>query len=281
MGPRDRGFKSRNPDQKCFTTDFLTKKRKKNEGEVPQYYVENSHEAIIDPEEWDAVQEELARRKAIGNAYTGNSVLSAKIKCGDCGGWYGVKVWHSTDQYKTYVWRCNHKYQDGRPPCATPHLKEEDIKARALAAYNSMVSDKEAYLELCRTDREVLTDTAAIDAELEELLREMEVVAGLTKSCIAQNATDVQDQDEYTARYNAYVARYEKAKTCYDTLTAQKEERAKKAAAIDRFTATLAERDDPVRVFDDRLWLTVLDYAVVHRDGNITFHFFGGTDISN
>lgn len=49
--------------QECFTVDFLTKKRKVNEGEVPQYYVEHSHEPIITPEEFDKVQTELARRK--------------------------------------------------------------------------------------------------------------------------------------------------------------------------------------------------------------------------
>ena len=42
--------------QKCFTVDFLTKKRKVNEGEVPQYYVKHSHEPIITPEEFDKVQ---------------------------------------------------------------------------------------------------------------------------------------------------------------------------------------------------------------------------------
>ena len=49
--------------QKCFTVDFLTKKRKINEGEVPQYYVEHSHEPIISPEEFDKVQAEFERRK--------------------------------------------------------------------------------------------------------------------------------------------------------------------------------------------------------------------------
>ncbi|EKC74292.1 site-specific recombinase, partial [human gut metagenome] len=57
--------------QKAFTVDFLTKKQKKNEGEVPQYYVENSHPAIIDPAEWKLVQRELERRKAIGRSYSG------------------------------------------------------------------------------------------------------------------------------------------------------------------------------------------------------------------
>lgn len=49
-----------------------------NEGEVPQYYIENSHKAIIDPMEWEAVQDEFKRRKSIGRAYSGKSVFSAK-----------------------------------------------------------------------------------------------------------------------------------------------------------------------------------------------------------
>ncbi len=52
--------------QKKFTVDFLTKKTKVNEGEVPQYYVEESHPAIIPPEEFELVQAEMARRKELG-----------------------------------------------------------------------------------------------------------------------------------------------------------------------------------------------------------------------
>ena len=62
--------------QKTFTVDFLQKKMKANEGEIPQYYVENSHPPIIEPEEWNYVQMEMARRKALGRAYSGKSVLS-------------------------------------------------------------------------------------------------------------------------------------------------------------------------------------------------------------
>lgn len=48
--------------QKCFTVDYLTKKQKKNEGEIPQYYVEGNHETIIQPEKFDMVQREMAKR---------------------------------------------------------------------------------------------------------------------------------------------------------------------------------------------------------------------------
>ena len=70
--------------QKKFTVDFLTKKQKVNEGEVPQYYVENSHEPIIDPVEFDMVQDEIRRRRE-GGPYNCVSVLSSRVVCGDCG----------------------------------------------------------------------------------------------------------------------------------------------------------------------------------------------------
>lgn len=71
--------------QKKFTVDFLTKKQKVNEGEVPQYYVEDNHPAIIDPLEFDMVQAEIARRQKLGRSYSGVSIFSSKVICGECG----------------------------------------------------------------------------------------------------------------------------------------------------------------------------------------------------
>ena len=57
--------------QKTYTVDFLTKKQKVNEGEIPQYYVENSHPAIISAEVFDMVQQEMKNRKADPNRHSG------------------------------------------------------------------------------------------------------------------------------------------------------------------------------------------------------------------
>ena len=84
--------------QKCYTVDFLSKKRKANEGEVPQYYVEGSHDAIIEPAEWQLVQMEIQRRKNLGRSHNCCSPFSAKLKCGDCGEYFGSKVWHSNSK---------------------------------------------------------------------------------------------------------------------------------------------------------------------------------------
>ncbi len=104
--------------QKCFTVDFLTKKQKVNEGEVSQYYVENSHPAIVEPVVFDEVQSELERRKKVGYSSKGGC-FSSGIVCGECGAFYGPKVWHSTGKYRRTIWRCNHKYDTG-VSCSTP-----------------------------------------------------------------------------------------------------------------------------------------------------------------
>jgi len=93
--------------QKTFCTDFLTKKMKANEGEVPQYYVENSHPAIVSAEMFDMVQEELARRKLMGRQHNGTSCFAGTIFCESCGGMYGSKVWHSNSKYRRVIWQCN------------------------------------------------------------------------------------------------------------------------------------------------------------------------------
>lgn len=265
--------------QKCFTTDFLTKKRKINEGEVPQYYIEHSHEAIIDPDEWEAVQEEIKRRKAIGRAYSSKSILSAKLKCGDCGGWYAVKTWHSTDKYRSVVWRCNQKYSDGKCRCQTPAVREADIQKRFVNAFNSLIESKEPYLAACETAKKVFMDTTALDAEINELNREMEIVAELTRKCIAENSSNAQDQEDYSSRYNGYVERYDNAKSKYDTLVAERQDRIKKAKAIDRFMQTVESRDGLLTEFDPQLWIATVEYMTVTKNGDMRFRFYDGTEV--
>ena len=136
--------------QKTFCEDFLTKKMKINQGEVPQYYVENNHEAIIDPQTFDMVQAELARRKEGNNHHSGIHLLSHKIKCGDCGGWYGSKVWHSNDKFRRIVWQCNNKYKNKDKHCTTPYLDENQIKERFTIAVNKLLAGSSSAMQRCR-----------------------------------------------------------------------------------------------------------------------------------
>lgn len=271
-------FESCPPDQKKFTVDFLTKKQKVNEGEVPQYYIEQSHEPIIDPVEWDAVQDEMKRRKSIGRAYSGMSALSAKIVCGDCGEWYGLKTWHSSDKYRTVVWQCNRKYDKEKPQCTTPHLTDEEIKTRFLKVYNGLIENRKTVLETCRFVKERVTDTSAIDSEMETLLEEITLVTELTRKCVNENTEAAQNQEDYAARYNGYVDRYEKAKTRYTELAELREAKEMKGRAVDRFADGIAGQQEPLIEFDDFLWLTAVERVTVRNDGVLVFRFYSGCE---
>ena len=265
--------------QKKFTVDFLQKKMKPNEGEVPQYYVEGSHPAIIEPDEWDHVQSELARRKRLGRSYSGKSVLSAKLVCADCGGFYGSKVWHSTDAYRRVVWHCNSKFKGGQR-CGTPTLGTEAIQAMFIWAYNQMMGNLPKIISDCETMRKSLTDFSALDAEIARQTEETEVVAGLVKAAVQENATTAQSQEEYMKKYDSLRQRYETATAELDRLKAERETRQRQDKDMALFIRTLKKQPVMLDRWDDTIWTVMVEKGIVHRDGRITFVFYNGTEIT-
>ena len=263
--------------QKKFTVDFLQKKMKVNEGEVPQYYVEHSHAAIIDPEEWEKVQLELARRKTSTRRTQCNSPFSGKLICGDCGEIFGSKVWHSNSKYRRTIWRCNAKYENG-DPCSTPHLYEDDLKQYFITALSQLLINRTALLEDGRLILKELLDTATLDVESNRTLQEMDVVAGMIRQMVNDNANQATDQAAYADRYNSLVERYEKLQAECDVLLRQKERRQIQAEAIDNCLDALAELDLLDIAFTDALWNTVIDHVTVYADERLVFHFKNGAE---
>lgn len=263
--------------QKEFTVDFLQKKMKKNEGEVPQYYVEGNHEAIISPAVFDMVQAELAKRKHSGSRYSGVSIFSNKIKCGDCGGWYGSKVWHSTDQYRKVVYRCNHKYKDEK--CQTPHVTEDEVKALFIKAYNELISEKKEIIANAEVIRKTLCTTNTMLAEKQRLEDEILVLVEMTQNLVAENARVAQDQEEYQKRYDSLVQRYEDAKKEYDELVNKIKQKEAHGERIRQFIKTLKEQDGIITEFDDVLWGSMVELVTISREKrSVTFK--DGTEIT-
>lgn len=135
--------------QKHITIDFLTKKQIRNTGQVTQYYVENSHEAIVSREEWNAVQQEFQRRDDFRKKHKLSHVgygsetrpFSSKIICGECGHIYGRKAHLKTTQ-KTY-WQCNTRCYKGPKSCKAENVPEETIHRVFIEAWNSIVRDQD------------------------------------------------------------------------------------------------------------------------------------------
>lgn len=268
--------------QKKYTVDFLTKRQKTNEGEIPQYYVENSHPAIIPSSEFELVQDEIRRREQFCKQIR-PKLFSGQIICGECGGYYGPKVWHSKDQYRRVIWRCNARYsQRGRLTCNTPHLTEEAVKSVFVRAWEAMLADKDRYIAQCETELADLIDSAtlALDKQTAVLTAECAETAALVEDCIAANAASALNQAEYQKRYAELVARYDSAKAQLDELKAKRLKDAVRKERISRLLTTLRQSDNIApQKFDEHLWRETVEAIIIYSLDDVRVRFCSSTEI--
>ncbi|MBR1443939.1 MAG: recombinase family protein, partial [Firmicutes bacterium] len=140
--------------QKEFITDPISKQRKKNRGELPQYYVEDTHEAIIDKETFDYVQKEIARRKELGplaNKSLNVTCFTGKIKCDHC----GVSFMHNTHKNKAKLsvrgdrlisWVCGTKKKKGGR-CPTREIPDHTLKQICAEVLGTSEFDEDTFTE--------------------------------------------------------------------------------------------------------------------------------------
>ena len=249
--------------QKRFTVDFLTKKTKVNEGEVPQYYVEGSHPAIIPPEKFDAVQVEMQRRKANPHRFYTPHCFSGYIFCEDCGGLYGSKTWHSTDRYKKVVWQCNAKYRHEKL-CQTPLVHTEEMQAAFVQAINRVVGSKAEIIDLCEKALNRQEELDGLSKQISKLQAELGVVSELMQRPAA-------DQEEY-------ITRCVEIRQQFDEATAQKTQMTAKRSKIMTYLQTL-RKADLITEFDDALWYGTVDRVWVSAKGCIRFVFKDGQEV--
>lgn len=267
--------------QKKYTINYLEKKMAVNDGQVPKYYIEESHEAIIPPGEFEMVQEEMKRRKNLSRKYSGSTLFASKIVCGDCGSYFGAKVWHSNTAYRRVIYRCNEKYEKkDAPKCETSHLTEEEIKDAFVRALNILINEKQAVLDDCRLMFDTLTDTRELDDQIETQTAEREYAMDILKKCVEDNAMKEQSQSEYWKRYDSLAERYEKEKEKLEILLALKDERKHKAELIGAFMFELNEMDGLIDKFDARLWFFTVERVVVTEGKKMTFEMRNGTKIA-
>jgi len=146
--------------QKTYTVDFLSKKRADNTGQVPQYYVEDSHPAIIDKEMWEAVQLEMERRRNFALKFgiqkleyaTTSNPFAGRVICGSCGQIFGRKVWNSTNErLRRVIWRCNGKYPvKGEKGCESRHIDDKVLYQAFINAFNAIVENREYFISKWR-----------------------------------------------------------------------------------------------------------------------------------
>ena len=221
----------------------------------------------------------MQRRRSGKNRHSGVGMFASRIKCGECGSWYGSKVWHSTSKYRRTIYRCNHKF-NGEEKCQTPHLDEETIKQFFISAVNSLLTDKDEIIANFALIKNGLFGTAALETERAELQSEMAVTAELIQKCIEENARTALDQREYQERYEGLVARFDTAKARFEEVSELVSDKKARGKLVQAFITELDSQDGLVAEFDERLWFNLVDFATVYSENDVRFTFKDGTEIT-
>ena len=168
--------------KKHITLNYLSHKRKVNEGEENYIIIENNHAPIVDKEIFDRVQKETARRKTVSlerGRYSNRHVWSGKIKCGYCGSSLKRRINNAKSENPRIVWQCLESVKYGKEKlnaqgqkvgCNCKAVHEEFLKKNFLAVLNSVIENKDKVIgELKKYVRQAIADSPEKSKEIKEI----------------------------------------------------------------------------------------------------------------
>jgi hypothetical protein len=278
--------------QKTYTVDFLTKKRVKNNGIVPQYYIEDNHEAIIPKEIFYRVQEEKARRASLNKSavtrkanklkkekskFSSKYALTEILVCAECGHPYRRQVWSKYGQ-KSAVWRCENRLKNGvKATCKnSPTLKEEPLHHTIMTAINNVVENNGDFIGAFRENiirvignystKNISTE---YDEKIEYLQKEM---LSLIEENARQGAVARDFDDEYK-RISQEINELKKAKI---RLVQEKKRDEMYEQRLTEADSTLKTVNPKVREFDEDLVRRLIETIKVSKGERLEIQFESG-----
>lgn len=261
--------------QKYYMADFLNKVQKKNNGELPQYYVENNHEAIIEKEVFDAVQVQL---KETEKWHTEKNYFG-KIRCGCCGSSYVRHVWHSTDKYRTIVYRCKDKYKN-EIKCDTPHVRDEEIQTCIVSALNKLIVNKKEIVGNIKLLVKMIKVDTSLEDEIEKLENTLEHINSKVENLILVNSKVVQNQEEYTKKYNNLVEEYRKIEKQLERKNTDLINKNKRMQDLKIFIQTLEKQEGILTKYDSTLFNLLIEKIVIKKNKTKEIYIKSGKVIS-
>lgn len=275
--------------QKSYTANFLEGKSRKNNGELPQYYIENNHPAIVSKELFRQVQEEIARRKSKSPSQTKTKTnrgrfvskyaLSEKLVCGKCGSYYRRVIW-SIHGRRQIVWRCISRLEYGKKLCpASPSIPEDALQAAIMQAIEQIVEKRQVDM------KEVLQNTiaAALTAEhedkmagIQQEIRKKELEFDRLLDMIAAEENDLLER-----KLELIGREITELKKGLQELEKLEQKNLIKTARVDEAETLLQEVRAENAEYSDTLIRRVVEKVVVLSAEKIRIEFIGGEDVES
>lgn len=274
--------------QKTYITDCITKKSRKNNGELPMYLVKNHHKPIISRTDFNRVQEEMARRsakrtiaeklaKTEQGKYSAKYALSELLVCGECGAHYRRVTW-TAKGFKEIKWRCISRIQYGKKKChSSPTIDEEFLHKAIVSAINEFCEVKE---DVAKVLRESITEVLdpnlngsvqAAQQRIDDLARNIDELIKLATVPEAA-ATAMADIEKFSEEMKALREFIENEKV-------KQAAKQRNTAELDNILERLEKENFTMTEYDDIAVRQLIEKVTVENKNTITVTFKGGFDV--
>ncbi len=267
--------------QKTYCADLLTHRRVKNNGQLPQHYIENHHVAIIDRETFDAAQAEFTRRNAKKKPPTGDEEAPRKSKysskyaltelliCGQCGSPYRRCTWSGRGK-RRIVWRCTTRQDYGKDKCPdSVGIDEYRIHNAILKALSNLADSKEHI----RDEMKAVFSTVLINdgtdislAALEAQLKEQENdLMRIVEICAERG-----NSDEFDHEFTRVSQSISDIRKIIEVEKTKVKPQLDIDSRIDKVFAQIDEASASMETFDNGIIRQLLAQVIVNSDSELT-----------
>ena len=255
--------------QKNYTTETLPFRKRRNRGEKPQYYVENSNPAIVSREIFQAAQALQQRKTAGGSAPKNRYPFSGVLRCPVCGHAYRRQVTNGTA-----FWLCSYK-ASGRSECASDRVPENTVKDAFMRMSGKLADNREELLgDLIQQLEKLQSRTSGSGERIYQLNRQIAdvnaqnlVVAQLHSSGILNNAEYAAQSGELNRKVSEL--RSERRRILMED---EDNEVIESLRALDEIMADYAPTGD----FDEDLFGQIVESITVVSKNALRFCLAGG-----
>lgn len=273
--------------QKSVTVDCIEKKRKKNTGEAPMYYVQNSHPAIIDRVTFNKVQEELARRRAKSPASTKSAItatgkysryaLTDVLICGECGTRYRRVTW-SRNGIKRIVWRCISRLDYGKKYCKeSPTVFEDKLKEAIVRAINKFNDqDNATYKALMRATIGEALGLNGDPEEVDMLERKIEALNNKILALVNESVASGEGIETHESEFMTLSQELELLKQRIATIQQCAATDSGTQGRLEQIQAIIGEREHNRTEYDDSIVRQMVECIKVYPGGRLEIIFGGG-----
>lgn len=269
--------------QKTFTEDYLTHRKRKNRGELPMYRVQNNHEAIITREEFDLVQRLMAERAVqYGNLpgdrvkYLNRYAFSGKLVCEHCGANFIRRTWNSKGPTKQIVWQCGSYIKEGKAVCSMKAVDDITLKAVFVRAFNKLYRNKNTVLKRFLDNVEKGLRVESIGGQDRKLELAIDRVGDQMKVLIRKQIKDGSETLDFQAEYDRLKQQLEKLRNQKNELSGDDSKLAEVKARTQEIATVLEGQVYIMEEFDEEICSALVDHVKVLSPTHLVFELKNG-----